>query len=407
MSKPNERDHPFCSVKHCVDPIVTRHYAALIESVHAVLAVFGSMALAGRSKPLCLIFETASGYGKTAVLQMVFPEPESELAEFVYRSDKFTPKAFVSHAANVKENQRLKNDLLPKLADKVLVTKELAPIFRGREEEMQANFSVLISVLDGKGFTSDSGMCGQRAYAYPIIFNWIGATTPLPASTHRLMSQLGTRLLFYEVPAIIPTEEDLMAYALKDTASTAEDECRAAVTEFLEDFFRRHPVGSEPADSIKISEELTRDLVRWATFITGGRAEVKFERQGSNWEPVAAMPPEGPWKIINYLKDIARGHALIHTRTAVNACDLELVAHVAISSIPGHLRPIVRALMGSAKVNTPTAASLCRVTDPTARSYMKQMSLLGIADLVKGSARSNQPDSLGLSTAYRWLKPPP
>ena len=365
------------------------------------------MALAERSKPLSLIFETASGYGKTAVLQMVFAEPESELASHVYRSDKFTPKAFVSHAANVKGSQRLMNDLLPKLENKVLVTKELAPIFRGREEEMQANFSVLISVLDGKGFTSDSGMCGQRGYDRPIVFNWIGATTPLPASTHRLMSQLGTRLLFYEVPAITPTEEELVAYALKDTASTAEDECRAAVTEFLEDFFRRHPVGSVPAESIKISEASTRDLVRWATFITGGRAEVKFERQGSNWEPVAAMPPEGPWKVINYLKDLARGHALIHTRTSVNACDLEFVEHVAISSIPGHLRPIVRALISSAKVNTPMVARRCRVSDPTARSYMKQMSLLGIADLVKGSAPSNQPDSLGLSTAYRWLKSKP
>ena len=73
---------------------------------------------------------------------MTFPLAEQEGPSCVYRSDRFTPRAFVTHAANVRAEQLAKMDLLPKLKNKVLVTKELAPIFRGREEEL-------------KGFTSD------------------------------------------------------------------------------------------------------------------------------------------------------------------------------------------------------------------------------------------------------------
>ena len=184
---------------------VGKYYPALASSVDACLAVFGSMALGGRTKPLSLIFETPSGFGKTAILQMVSPGEHYPGAvgfeQYAYRGDKFTPKSFVTHAANVKKSELAEMDLLPKLQGKVLVTKELAPIFRGRMEELQENFSILISVLDGQGFTSDTGMQGRRGYQKQMIFNWVGATTPLPLATHQLMSQLGTRLLFYEVPA--------------------------------------------------------------------------------------------------------------------------------------------------------------------------------------------------------------
>ena len=210
------------SVLEEVDPTVTKHYPILVPAVHACLSVFAAMSLAERTKPLSLIFEGASGFGKTAVLQMVFPSKDSGLEQYAFRSDKFTPKSFVSHAANVKEQGLAKVDMLPKLQNKVLVTKELAPIFRGREQDLQDNFSILISVLDGKGFTSDSGMRGQRGYEGPILFNWVGATTPLPPSTHRLMSQLGTRLLFYDIPTLAPTELELFEYGKKDSANDAE-----------------------------------------------------------------------------------------------------------------------------------------------------------------------------------------
>lgn len=399
-----------------VNPVINKHYQNLLPAVHATLTVFATLALKDRKKPLSLIFEASSGLGKTAVLQMTFPPPTSDnspydlkilkakMANYVYRSDKFTPKAFVSHAANLKKEDLKKIDLLPRLKNKVLVCKELAPLFRGRETEMQENFSILISILDGKGFTSDSGMRGKRGYEGDYIFNLLGATTPLPASTHKLMSQLGTRLLFYEVKFKEPTEEELMAYAEKNDSGKAEVECNTAVTKFIVDFFKRNPVGRIDSESIGLTKELTNQLVKWAQFLVKARSEIQYDYEYGSIEPVGAMPPEGAHKVIIYFKELAIGHALIHDRKEITQADLDLVSHVAISSVPAHLRPIIKELRKANSVDSNKGEKLCAKSRPTVRKYFQELEVLGIVKLAKGSSKSNEGDTVKLAEEYLWLK---
>jgi hypothetical protein len=392
-----------------VDSVVQEHFPALIQAVHACLAVFGAMALAGRTLPLSLILEGSSGNGKTTVVEMMMPLPlpNSALANYAYRSDNFTPKAFVTHVANKRASELKNTDLLPRLENKVLIIKELSPLFRGREQEMQQTFSILIAVLDGKGYITDSGTQGRRGYEKPILFNWIGATTPLPLSTYRLMSQLGTRLLFCEVPRTKPTEGELLAFAKGDRPSSAQDACNSFVNIFLEDFFQAHPVGSFPMGNIVCSEPLLLRLVQLAELLAHGRAEINSEKDGTNWKPVAAMDPEGSYKIVRYFKDLAYGHALICGRSTIEPCDLALVEHIAISSIPGHLRPLIKALKSGKEVDSQMAVTLCKVSLPTARNYLHELNLLGISDLTKGSPSTNEPNCITLSKEYQWLRTEP
>ena len=381
-----------------VDTNVQKYYPALLTSVHAMLAVFASMAVKGRTKPLCLIFETPSGYGKTATLQMAFAtDPGAFLTKLVYRSDKFTPRSFVSHAANVKKEEMPNLDMLPKLENKVLITKELAPILRGRVEDLQENFSILISVLDGKGFLSDSGMHGQRGYDRPILFNWIGATTPLPAATHRLMSQLGTRLLFFEVPAEPPTQEELKAFLRSADPEEAERQCQRAVNNFLASFFGEHPVASVDPSAMVIPDHLEDQLVRWVSFLVAARAEVHFEGE----EPTAALPAEGPWKVAIYFKQLLYGHALMHDRRVIDESDIDLVAEVAISSTPGHLRKIIRALRTMPTVDAALTEKLCGVSRPTARKYLQELNVLGIVTITQ---HGSDPTIAALRDEYAWLR---
>jgi len=387
--------------------VVRKHYPTLESSVRIMLAVFGSMAFKDRTKPLSLIFETPSGYGKTTVLQMAFPLKGSELKKVVYRSDKFTPKAFVSHAANVTRDDLKKTvDLLPKIEGKVLVTKELAPLFRGEKNQLLDTFSILIPILDGKGFTSDSGVHGQRGYDRPIVFNWLGATTPLPKQTHKLMSQLGTRLLFWEVPVKHPTSAELLAYAQGSGASGAEGECQTAVNDFLSAFFTTHHPASVPYDLIRISRSSAQELARAATLIATCRAEITHEREGG-WKPVGAGTPEGPWKVVDYLRDLARGHALLCGRERLAGEDTALALQVAVSSIPIHLRPLVKELRQHGRVSSTRAEKLCGASRPTARNYLQELSLLGIGRRTKGSPKSNVPDAVNLSPKFGWLRQGP
>ena len=283
--------------------VILRHYPQLFPAVFALLAVFGSMLLAGRRRPLSLVFEGASGSGKTTVIQMAFPMNGHRLEKFAYRSDKFTPKAFVTHAANVSKARLKEIDMLPKLANKVLLTKELAPIFRGREEELTENFSTLISVLDGEGFISNSGVQSQRGYVEHIVFNWIGGTTPIPRKTFRLMTTLGNRLIFYGIEPLEASEDELVEFAKDDNGSQAQSECRQAVNDFLADLMESYPVGSIPPEDIAIPEPQRISLVRWATLVSHGRA-------GQGNDPETEGPsretPEVPYRLIESFKELAR-----------------------------------------------------------------------------------------------------
>ncbi len=220
------------------------------------------------------------------------------------------------------------------------------------------------------------------------------------------MSQLGTRLLFFEVPSVPPVEADLLAFAKNKMPDLSEIACNNIVNEFLVEFFERFPVGSVQRGLISITDALLSGLVRRATLLVNARAEIICEKQegGTNYLPVAAMQPESVYKVINYFMDFALGHALVSGRMCLTAEDLDLVEEVAISSIPRHLRQIIKHLRSQSNLDTPTAQSLCSVSPPTARSYMKQAVMLGLADTIDGCLRTDEPHRISLAPAYKWLK---
>ena len=59
----------------------------------------------------------------------------------------------------------------------------------------------LVRVMDGQGYTSDSGTHGQRGYTGDYRFNFIGATTRLDKYDWEIMGHTGNRFLFHEMPA--------------------------------------------------------------------------------------------------------------------------------------------------------------------------------------------------------------
>ena len=383
-----------------VEKTIVRHYSPEIwQAVRAGLAIVASLALTGRDHCLVLVFEGGSGRGKSIGIRVVMPDrPETEAV--LERVDDFTPASFVSHASNRNQSQLAKIDLLPRVKGKVMLTKELAPLFRDAEEELRQNFARLTSVLDGDGYKTNSGTQGARGYVGRYVFNWIGATTPIPESTHRIMAQLGNRILFYEVASDEFTEDELVEFAAEYEGNDAVEECRTIVNGFVEGFFQRHPPESVDPHSITIPPDSLREIVRYAKLISHGRVEVNFNESGD----AEAGGPEGPHRVILLLQTLVQGLALVEGRLHVTREDLGLIRHIALSSIPDARRKLIHAVLaGGGALNASQAEAALDRSRPTVLRSMKELDATGICQYTPGDPNTSTPGKISLAADWQWL----
>ena len=362
--------------------IIETNFPDLWGPTEAVLSAICAMLPSDVVNPPSLILVGPSSSSKTTVLDML-----ADVNDLCYRSDRFTPRAFVSHAANVKREELAKIDLLPRIKHKALVTPELAPIFRGNEETLSDTFAILTAVLDGHGFISDSGVQGRRGYTGDEwLFTWIGATTPLPGHVWRVMAQLGSRLFFYMMPDDEVDDETLDAVIRSDASYRRRlAACRASVQAFLpqrmEDFRGVRGIEWSRKDDPADVTELIRQC---AKLVAKLRGVVSVWKERDQEADLSYTPPnvEQPHRALAVLYNLARGHALLYGRTQLTTEDLPVVAHVALSSAPTDRSRLFRGLLDANGTHTTRAvAALLEVSLPTARKAMKSMELLKLADL--------------------------
>ena len=343
-------------------------------ALKAGIGVTCSLALKDRSHPVVLIYEGASGRGKSSIIYAFEPDRE-ETRRVLYRLDSFTSKAFVSHVASVPREHMEEIDLLPKVVDKVLLVKELAPVFRGNENELRDRFSNLTSVLDGKGYKTASGVHGTRGYEGSYIFNWLGGTTPIPAKTDAVMAQLGNRLLRYEIAGKEFSEDELVAIMLDFSRHGQESECRTLLC---------------------------------AKLTAAGRVEVTWQESldhpGDSGRFVVGVP-EGPIRLLYLFRQIAQGLALAEGRRKIIWGDTFIIRHIAISSIPSARRRVLKAVAGNGGcIDSAHLEKILGVSRPTARRDMNELAATGIVALKKGSG--NEADEVELGKDWEWLKLP-
>jgi putative ribosome biogenesis GTPase RsgA len=72
----------------------------LFTAIQTGMAVVASLSFKGVSTPISLLYEGGSGRGKSTIINILDPDRDATKAR-IYRLDKFTPKSFVTHAANV------------------------------------------------------------------------------------------------------------------------------------------------------------------------------------------------------------------------------------------------------------------------------------------------------------------
>lgn len=380
---------------------IETEFPMLWPAFDAGLATCATLLLHDNANPVCLIYVAGASSGKTTIAECFIDHA------LTYRSDSFTPASFVSHAANVSRDQLASVDLLPRIKYKVLVTPELAPLFRGREDDLTRNFTILTRVLDGRGLLTDSGTHGQRGYQGDYLFAWLGCTTPIDSKVWRIMSTLGSRLFFYCLDDDHElTVNDLLQNDHGLPYRERVERCRKIVHAFLTELFTRYGgvrgvqwnSGSDPSV-----------VLEWIIHLAILLAKMRGEPvpDGNNVREYVPERRESPLRIKAVLYNLARGHALVHGRSYLTMEDVPLVAKVAVSTMPSECRILFQEVIVNQgrPLTTDQAAKALKVQHhDTARRYMEEVGRRGVMEFrAHGVGKSSE---LGLTPEWEWCAQP-
>jgi hypothetical protein len=380
-------------------------FPTIVEETKIALSVTATLLLEDPKNPVAVNFEGPPSSLKTTIADF-FDGADDK----VYRSDKFTPRSFVSHSAAVSREKLEQVDLLPRIRHKLFVVPELAPLFGLRNEDLLENFTILTRVFDGAGLLTDSGVHGRRGHSGDYYFAWLGCTTPIPHRVWATMGKLGSRLLFVEMPDDDPSESALV-HEIAGGASYKDrvEACRRAVLAFLDELWESTGgVRGVSWDRNADPQPIMVAIAAYAKLLCRLRGTLSIWREGSgDNETYNFTTPiiEKPHRALSLLYALARGHALVHGRRQLNRDDLAIVDRVALESAPNDRRAVMRLLIAKlGVVTTRDVQTALTCSAPTARAILEALSLLKIGRF--RNPGPPEPASLTLADSLRWVLEP-
>jgi hypothetical protein len=382
--------------------VVGECFPEILPETIASLAVAATLLLDDQQNPVAVNFEGPPSSQKTTLVDFF-----GDAGEKVYRSDKFTPKAFVSHAASVSRTRLNDIDLLPRIRHKLMLIPELAPLFGLRNEDLLESFSILTRVFDGHGLSTDSGVHGRRGHTGDFLFAWIGCTTPIEHRVWKTMGKLGSRLLFLEMPNGEESREQLVAdVAGGESYKERVARCAGVIGEFLDALWQeaggvRGVTWNRAGDP----QDVMLRIADYAKVLAQLRGTISVWREGSGDEEsynFSTPVIEKPHRAMSLLYALARGHALVHGRRELHEDDLPIVARAALESTPNDRRAVVRILLrNGGTATTGDVEKALRCSAPTARAILETLDKLGIGEF--SNPGPPVPATLALGEPLRWL----
>ncbi len=392
------------------DKIIKDNFPDLWPVADIALAGVGQLLLKDIVNPFGLILVDKPSSGKTIVLNFF-----SELEELVYPVDNFSPASLVTHASNKARSELNNIDMLPKIKDKVLLVRDLAPIFAKRDEDLMANMGPLTRVFDGEGLETASGVHGKRGYKGTYMFTFLAASTPIRPKVWKTMSTLGSRLFFVNVGSKEKSLDTLADQLLSKSFKVKEKECREATANLIRTMWQKYPKGIK-WDASKTPRKVVLNISRIAVMLARFRGNVSVwpisESQdfGKKKDKFNHTMPEDerPDRINQILYNQARGHAIMCGRDKLIGSDIKTVLQLALESAPYHRTKIFKALIANnGKIDTDQVMNLFNCSTPTAHKEMEYLVTLKLANKTEyGSREAGEfvtKHIISLKPEFRWL----
>lgn len=385
----------FVEARHSVSESLGEHTAFVLE-----VAASNIMALTLNGLTFCqsLILEGPSGSSKTTVIELMKPFNNA------YYTDNFTPASFVSHFANKTNTELEEIDLLPKITHKVLMIPDLAPSLGNRNDARAKSMGIMTRVLDGQGYSSESGVHGGRGYQGDYRFGLLAATTPFTQNLWELIARLGPRLLILDCQEATKLDVDDLITSLKNNYWEQLSIQGSLVSEVLDDMW--NDLGGFGSVKWSVGDDDTRYvsyLAKVVMWVVKCKGTVELKQEEGKWKLQDAPKVEDPRRLLAALWSLARGHALLYGRKYLEARDLQVSVRVAMDTMPKNRRVLIREVLRheSGKINTGVAASALGTSKPTAKGVMRELGFLGAVEYVAGSGTT--PAKIRLKPEQRWM----
>lgn len=418
-------EHSLFDLKSTVD----RNFPNLWETLEFALAIRNILHIKECTLPFSGIILGPPSSMKTLAIEL-FRNTNN-----IFYSDNFSPKSFVSHSTSIKKEELAEVDLLPKLKNKFFLTPELGPIFSKKDEDLTELLGIIIRILDGHGYESDSGAQGHRGYNGKYMFSWMGAAVEIPKRVHKLLATLGPKLYFYRISRFKKSEDDLY----KQITGKGFGEKKIEVQEKLQAYlnlFDKYPFDASTADEyhdykddqsnqldkiidkkdllIKIDYDVSTDeekairlIIKLAKLLSPLRGTLQtWETRDSQGAEYAYSLPiiEEPERAIIHLRNLARGHAFMYGRTSITMEDIPLLIKVVLSTASMERVKVLDLLLASdGELTTSQVVHALNVSSPTAKRTMVEFKGLGLVDMITEGEYENSEKSIRLKSEFSWF----
>jgi len=348
--------------------LVDLHFPGWWPRVFGGLAAIAALRLDTLGHCPTLIFAGPSSAGKSTLMDMLSGLNKA-IVDNILRVDSITAASFVSQNANKTAKELDEQDLLPKLKDKVMLTRDLGTAFRGNPEQQKNLFAVLLNILDGKGYATAAGTHGLRDFSGEYIFTWLAVCLPLAPATWDAQKDLGSRFLYYDLKGPEQqTDEEIVRLRQGVNFGDKVKECRKAIDAVLAHIFyyrnAQGVIGLARGTTTWGGDPMEVQIwtVRLARLLSRSRTIVK---DLADEDPM----DDDPNRNISHLEALTRGAAILQGRDSVEMADLALATHVVFSSSRfGKLLRVVAEHPEGASVAHVMKALRC--SDQTARNRM-------------------------------------
>jgi len=305
--------------------------------MEACLSAVCTLFLKDNKNPLGLIIIGPSAGSKSTILNMFKYLPNN----LTHHTDKFTPASFLTQATNVPQEKLESIDLIRKLPNRILLVPDLVSMFGKKEQEVKESLSILTRVMDGDGLSNDGGVQGHREFNEECVFVMLGAVVKIVPAIWRIVSEMGTRLLFIRMDRlnIHESQTDILIKQINNSKNYRDNEqqLKKMTDDLIKDKIERY--GIRQGEWNKEHDEF---VTRMISLISELISKLRVTEDND----IGLEQNETPYRVLSQLINLMQGRAILYDRDYIVEDDLSLALAVALSSVDVVRGQITRVAIG-------------------------------------------------------------